>query len=351
MNAATAGGGVTGPRRRGRHRAADRDDATQLIPRMPREPAPVSPPTGLAGDPPSTVAIQHATTMIPTVPARSILAGAGGTSTGAGTNGSGLGPAEATAPRRGERVIPLRAAWTEKGYRSVYSELTRTTAFTVVRTGIRVTGELMITFGLILLLFATYEIYGKPAIVGRQQDALDRQLDQAWDAPAAAPTASPTATPSAPAPLPGNAISRLYIPKIDKHWVVVEGVTQKALAKGPGHYPDTAMPGQIGNFAIAGHRNRAVFWRLDELEKGDWIVVEAQWKWYVYKVTGNQIVKPSAVQVVAPVPNRPGAEPTEAVLTLTTCNPKLDNYQRLIVYAKLHESRDRSGGPPAQLEG
>jgi sortase A len=64
-----------------------------------------------------------------------------------------------------------------------------------------------------------------------------------------------------------------------------------------------------------------------------------------------EIVHPNAVEVVAPVPGRPGAAPTNAMLTLTTCNPKWDNYQRLVVHAEMVRSQPRSAGLPAELGG
>jgi sortase A len=262
------------------------------------------------------------------------------------------GTSPAPRSRRGERVVQLRPERTDDGYRSVYSALTRTTAGTVIRTGVRGLGEVMITVGLIVLLFAAYEIYGKSAIINAHQNDLDRQLGQAWGQPPD-PTVGPLANPS-PTPLgapPGGAVARLYIPKLNKHWVVVEGVTQADIRWAPGHYPDSAMPGQIGNFSVAGHRTRAIFWSLDEVHSGDAIVVETQKNWYVYKVTQQEIVKPTAVEVVAPVPDKPGAKPTEAMLTLTTCNPKWDNYQRLIIHAKLQRSQPRSAGQPAEAGG
>jgi LPXTG-site transpeptidase (sortase) family protein len=250
-------------------------------------------------------------------------------------------------PRRGERVVKLRPEQTDEGYKSVYSELTRPTVGSRIRTGVRSLGEVMITFGVIVLLFAAYEVWGTTAVIGDHQNDLDQQLAQDWDEPAADPTVGPTPTASAPGPPTG--IARLYIPKLDKQWVVVEGVTQKAIRYAPGHYPSSADPGQVGNFAVAGHRNRATFWRLDELNVGDAIVVETKKEWFVYKVTRSHIVKPSAIEVVAPVPGKPGVKATTAMLTLTTCNPKFDNYQRLIIHAQLSREQTRSEGRPAEL--
>jgi sortase A len=248
-------------------------------------------------------------------------------------------------------VVALRPTRTEEGYQSVYSELTRPTWGSRLRTGVRGLGELLITCGLVVLLFAGYEIWGKSAIVNAHQSDLDQQLAQEWDG--ADPTVGPTpsASASTAAPPPGGAIARLYIPKLDKQWVVVEGVQQQDIRYAPGHYPDSAMPGDVGNFSVAGHRNRATFWRLDEMQPGDKIVAETRTDWYVYTVTQQRIVLPHQVEVVAPVPGQPGKKATTAMLTLTTCNPKFDNYERLIIHARLSSQQPRSAGQPAELGG
>ncbi|MEU4378710.1 class E sortase [Micromonospora echinofusca] len=253
-------------------------------------------------------------------------------------------------PRRGERVVQLRPEQTGEGYKSVYSELTRPSLGSRLRTGVRISGELLITFGLVVLLFAGYEVWGKSAIVDAHQNDLSQQLAQAWG-PEGDPTVAPSASASAKPkpPVQGKPIAGLHIPRLDKNWVVVEGVTQKDIRYAPGHYPSSALPGQVGNFSVAGHRNRATFWRLDELDDGDAIVVEGKTEWHVYKVTESRIVKPTQIEVVAPVPGRPGKKPTKAMLTLTTCNPKFDNYQRLIIHAELARSQPKSAGRPAEL--
>lgn len=248
----------------------------------------------------------------------------------------------------GEKVVPLRPLRTSDGYRSIYSELTRTTVGSVVRGVIRGTGELMITFGVLILFFAAYEIWGSSAIINDYQDNLDQQLAQEW-APESSSPSTPRSAAETLAPPPGKAVARLHVPRLDKHWVVVEGVKPDDIRYAPGHYPKTAMPGQTGNFAVAGHRNRATFWDLDKMKKGDAIVVETRTTWHVYKVTRNRIVLPTQVEVVGKVP--PGFARGDKLLTLTTCNPKFDNYERLIVHAELESSIPRGEGPPAELEG
>ncbi|MEU4552744.1 class E sortase [Micromonospora violae] len=327
-------------------------------------PSPV-PPTGPSRVPPSAggdrVADPAATALIPAVPATpaarpptidsTALMGAV-PRTAVPDEPAGGNPADPPQPRRGERVVQLRPHQTGEGYKSVYSELTRPSFASRLRTGVRVTGEVLITFGLVVLLFAGYEVWGKSAIVDAHQNDLNNELAQAWaptDDPTVAPSAGPSVKPSPP--VRGKPLAGLYIPTLDKNWVVVEGVTQQDIRFAPGHYPASALPGQVGNFSVAGHRNRATFWRLDELNEGDPIVVESKTDWYVYRVSQSRIVKPTQVEVVAPVPGEPDKKPTKRMLTLTTCNPKFDNYQRLIIHAELDRTQPKSAGRPAELGG
>jgi sortase A len=286
-----------------------------------------------------------------------VVLGAASVSPAAAGARSGSGPEtdppEPVKAKRGERVVKLRPEQTEEGYKSVYSELTRPTIGSRIRTGIRTSGELMITFGLVVLLFAGYQVFGNSAAVDNEQDHLGEELDQAWADPTVAPTASTAAKgPKAPG---AGLVGRLYIPKLDKKWVVVDGVQPDDIRYAPGHYPETAKPGQVGNFSVAGHRVRKIFWRLDELTDGDVIGVETRDSWYIYHVYQQEVVKPNQVEVVAPVPGRPKAKPTKALLTLTTCNPKFNNYERLIIHAELVKTvpRDQTltdAGMPAEMK-
>ncbi|GIF62715.1 hypothetical protein Ais01nite_07500 [Asanoa ishikariensis] len=156
----------------------------------------------------------------------------------------------------------------------------------------------------------------------------------AWLGPAVAPAQRDTASPSA-RPGPGTPIATLGIPRLGARWTVVEGVDAASIADAPGHYPQTAPPGQVGNFAVAGHRVRGLFWDLDRLARGDEVVVEYGPRTFTYTVTGSRVVAPTAVEVLAPVPGEPRATATSAVLTLTTCEPKWSDARRLVVHAAL----------------
>ncbi|WP_260980963.1 class E sortase [Curtobacterium pusillum] len=128
---------------------------------------------------------------------------------------------------------------------------------------------------------------------------------------------------------------------------------------GLGHYQDTAMPGAEGNFAVAGHRVTygKPLNQIAELKLGDDIVVrvtDAKTKfdvWYVYKVTDSQIVTPDHVETIAPVPNKPGVEPTseDRWLTLTACHPMWSAKERYVVHAKLAYWMPASEGTPKEI--
>jgi sortase A len=129
----------------------------------------------------------------------------------------------------------------------------------------------------------------------------------------------------------GDPIARLEIPEIGLDVVVVAGVSVDDLRRGPGHYPDTPLPGEYGNSAIAGHRTTygQPFHDVDDLEPGDEIVVTTIAGRFVYAVTGTEIVEPDDTQVVATT------DPDIAELTLTSCHPKWSARQRIIIHSAL----------------
>jgi sortase A len=147
-------------------------------------------------------------------------------------------------------------------------------------------------------------------------------------------TVAPTpAAPQQPAVIEdGQPLARLEIPAIDQDVIVVPGVDHESLKDGPGHYPDTPLPGQLGNAAIAGHRTTwsEPFARIDELEPGDEIIVTMiTGARYVYIVDSTQIVSPSDYWIVGTT------DPTVAQLTLTSCHPRWSASQRIAVTAFL----------------
>jgi sortase (surface protein transpeptidase) len=233
---------------------------------------------------------------------------------------------------------------------------------------VRGAGELLVTAGVIVLLFVVYEVYVTDLLNDRTQNNLAEQIHEQWDAEGAAPE-------NLVAPAVGQPLAVLHIPRLGEDYsrVVLEGTTEDELSEGPGHYVGTALPGQQGNVALAGHRvgKGSPFLDADKLRPGDPIVVETAQTWYVYRVLGDpatgdyttdpsgipgqQIVLPSDVAVIAPTPGAADPTATGAYLTLTTCHPKYSAQQRMIVHAVLDgapvSKADAPDGPPALTEG
>lgn len=168
--------------------------------------------------------------------------------------------------------------------------------------------------------------------------ALEIEIPVAWDDPAiqivsSAPELEPIAElpdllTEAP-PEPGEALGRIVIEEAEVDWIVVEGVTPEDLRNGPGHIRGSAMPGQVGNTVISGHRttNGAPFYNLDRLERGDTIVVETLIGTHTYEVVEARTVLPNDTWVAT--------QWEGSWLTLTTCTPRFSSSNRLIVFARL----------------
>ncbi|WP_306205936.1 class E sortase [Actinoplanes sp. RD1] len=178
------------------------------------------------------------------------------------------------------------------------------------------------------------------------QSALADRLAAGWASPGPTLDAGSVTGLDAPAAAPaeGQPFAVLHVPRWRTRYTIVEGVTTADLRKGPGHYPGTALPGQLGNVAIAGHRGPEglPFNDIDELRENDPIVVETATAWYVYRVTGHLVVTPDRVDVVAPVPEQPGVTPHTAMLTMTACHPRFSSRQRYVVHARLAETGSKA---------
>jgi sortase A len=232
-----------------------------------------------------------------------------------------------------------------------------------VRFVLRGIGQTLITCGLIVLLFVFYEVYVTNWFAAEAQSKVKKDLVTQWANGKPDPLELPAgATPHLPL---GKGIANLYIPRLgrDYAYTIVQGTSQDDLEKGPGHYPKTALPGQKGNFAIAGHRvgKGEPFLNLDHLRAGDAVIVETESHFYVYKVKGldhglsvpddvdnipgREIIDPSDGAVLYPVPDHPlGTQPTEKLMTMTTCHPKFTAQQRMVYHAILAGVYDKASG-------
>ncbi|WP_309142037.1 class E sortase [Actinosynnema pretiosum] len=258
-----------------------------------------------------------------------------------------------------------------------------------LRKVVRGTGEALITLGLVVLLFVVYEVYVTDLISAGKQDDVTSALDEEWK-----DSNTVAADPQREVKydlLDGKAFAKIYIPVFgaDYKFSIVEGTTDKDLETGPGHYKGTALPGEKGNFAVAGHRvgKGSPFNDLDLLNSCDAIVVETQASWFVYrmlpknsevagwasrasdprckdvgplsgpysKTQGQEIVLPSAGEVINEVPYNEAQVPEDqlkSLMTLTTCHPRFSDKQRLIVHATLAQHYPKSDGflPPELKE-
>jgi sortase A len=227
------------------------------------------------------------------------------------------------------------------------------------RTLVRGVGQTFITAGLVILLFVAYELWWTGVTTRHDQHVLINTLRQQWS------HSQPTTTSTLKDPPLGAGIAILRIPRLGKNYefVVVQGTSTSDLMKGPGHYPGTAMPGQVGNFAVAGHRTTYLhpFYDINKLKVGDPIVLETRNSWFTYRVENipgtnarhQEIVKPTDVAVAYPVPDQPNAAavPKLRVLTFTSCNPRYSASQRIVIHAVLSQRQPKSRGLPPALAG
>ncbi|MCC9197384.1 class E sortase [Arthrobacter sp. zg-Y820] len=228
---------------------------------------------------------------------------------------------------------------------------------------IQVFGELLITLGLLLVLYVVWELWWTNIDANNKQEQAVGSLFSEFDGPvapvpeAAAEAAGPDY--GDPAVLPaieeeGRTFAVVYIPRFGDTYSrpVTSGVGTAVLdSLGLGHYPSTAMPGEVGNFALAGHRQThgQVLDAIHTLVPGDKIYVQTKDGYYSYVYRNNQIVLPDRVDVIAPVPTQPAAVPTERFLTLTSCNPRFGAEERIIAYALMESWQPLSAGPPAEI--
>ncbi|TWT22746.1 class E sortase [Corynebacterium canis] len=247
----------------------------------------------------------------------------------------------------------------------------------------QVLGELFITVGVLFFLFAFYESYWTNLEASREQSKVSDKLDQQWQHVNPRQKLTPEL---------GEAFARMYIPAFgsDFHFAIVEGTTDADLLAGPGRYTESQLPGDPGNFAVAGHRvgKGAPFNDLGNLKVCDAVVVETSNRWDVYRilpidaqgeqrraealqcltpeqaerlatgdyagVNGRAITVPGDIASINPIPGLDVAEATpemEALMTMTTCHPQFSNAERMIVHAMLVRSEPKQPGVrPAELE-
>lgn len=246
-----------------------------------------------------------------------------------------LQPAPATVRHTSGRRAHGRARTPRRGVRRVLFPL----------------GVAVIVAGIAVLGFVPYALYATNSAALHAQATLSRAIDRTVtktiDVPATVVRRSST-IPRVTWPTSialGTPIARISIPAAGvRNDIVVQGVDELRLEEGPGHYPGSALPGQPGNLAIAGHRTTWLhpFYNLQAVRPGDPIIVTFGGERWVYTAQWIKPVSPTDVAVVAPTPGWH--------LTLTTCNPRFSAAQRLIVRARLDVAATLDSVVPAHHE-
>ena len=222
-------------------------------------------------------------------------------------------------------------------------------------------GELLITVGIVVALFLVWQLWWTGIAANQKAEASTLAFHETQvESPKKEGTKHTDPPPEFEAVSYGETIGMLIVPKwygvTNNNMPVIEGTGPDVLDQAAaGHYPDTQQVGEVGNFAIAGHRrtNGNSFLRIDTLEEGDEIIVATKDTWYVYTVTSHDIVEPTQVDVIAPVPGDPEAQPEERYITLTTCHSlttgEWGNDHRWVVHGKFSYWMPRSEGRPASV--
>lgn len=200
-----------------------------------------------------------------------------------------------------------------------------------------------------VLGWAGWQAFGPQGDAAAQQRAAVR-VERAW-APAAAPRVRSGPPVAAEPRTTGATIATIRVPRFGRSWVrtVRQGVDADVLDSmdaGVGHYPGSAMPGGVGNFAVAAHDSGwgSAFRGVVRLRAGDEVRVEDASGVFTYTMRNLRWVPTSAIDVLLPVPERPDAKPGSRVITLTTCDPPFHAAERLVAYGTLTSFVPRRSG-------
>jgi sortase A len=206
-------------------------------------------------------------------------------------------------------------------------------------------GRILISLGVLMFAFVAYQLWGTGIQTAAAQRDLRSEFEQALQSTSTvvAPTTTtepgatipestaPPTTVTVPPPPPGEPgepLGFIEIPSIGVDKMVVNGVSVDDLKKGPGHFPESVLPGQIGNTSFAGHRTThgAPFFRVDEIAPGDQIIVTTLAGRFVYIATETLVVNPNQFgeAVLDGVPDT-------ATISLVSCHPRYTSRDRMVV--------------------
>ncbi len=230
-------------------------------------------------------------------------------------------------------------------------------------------GELLITAGLVIALFIVWQIWWTDIEANRDQAQAIEQLQMEYgvidvEKLGIAPRQEGPPPEWGSEPAFGDTLGIMRIPAFgsDYGYTILNGTHMtEILDKGAfGRYEDSALPGQIGNFATAAHRQTygAPMLHVAELQEGDAVVVETPETFLVYNIVSHQIVLPTEVWTIAPDPfmayehlqgRGDYSKVTRRLLTITTCHPPFVSNERWVVHAEFDYWTKREDGLPEAL--
>jgi len=204
-------------------------------------------------------------------------------------------------------------------------------------------GEVLVTIGLVLLLFVGYKMLQDSVVADQQTKLADsREHIDFIELNKVSKLA--------------DVFARMYVPRFGSDWtrLIAEGTKWHPVLNeiGVGHYTTTEMPGEVGNFAIAAHRGGfgGAFREIDKLVEGDFVYIETKRTWFVYRFLETEIVDPTELGVIRSVPEKlDGATAGRRYLTMTSCTPIFVNTSRIISWFELDRTLSAEAGPPAEL--
>jgi len=210
----------------------------------------------------------------------------------------------------------------------ITTEKTRKTAKVML-----VLSDALITFAIFSIMYAGYQTVWSKYVSQQNVAEAKAEVELKW-------TKDPASKPEL-----HKGFALIYIPRLqDKVWglPVTNGVAPEDLVSGLGHYPNNALPGEKGNFALAGHRATygEPLANIDQLKQNDEVIIQTSGNWYTYKLILDEIVEPDAMWVLDENPggiiNKTGVE---EMITLTTCHPRWGSTYRWIWWGVLTEVR------------
>lgn len=206
-------------------------------------------------------------------------------------------------------------------------------------------GMVLTTTGLVVLGWVAWQFWGTNWTSQRTHERIVSEVEEQWAGPRAAPVRVDE----------GEATALVRVPRFGDDYVVpvLEGVGEKALSSGYGHFSDSADPGEVGNYALAAHRvtHGEPLRDMPSLRPGDEVVVETATTTYTYQLTngGDTLEVPfTAGWVLADLPDNPdedGIEPVQEkgqkLITLTTCSELFHTDDRLVSFGVLVDEQPR----------